>query len=129
MKKTILILGILVILGAFLVSSEEGVIQKRQMMGQELNELKQDFECPMNKVGGERYQGKADFDGKNCFAEKREGGCPYADKMKEDYGKIHKYGSYALIFGIGKLACIALIAFMVSVIFWLTHNWLVKGKK
>jgi hypothetical protein len=28
-----------------------------------------------------------------------------------------------------KLLSIALITFMVSAIFWLTHNWLVKGKK
>ena len=64
----------------------------------------------------------------------------YEDKDmmdKDDYGNMH-YGMmgkrgykdpYSMLgFGIVKLLCIAAITFMVSVIFWLTHNWLVKKK-
>ena len=42
------------------------------------------------------------------------------------YGMMGSYGGW---FGLIGILWLALAAFVVSVIFWLTYNWLVKGTK
>jgi len=45
-------------------------------------------------------------------------------------GKTMIYKSSGMFgFGLLKLVCFAIIVFIFSVIFWATHNWLVKKKK
>ena len=44
-------------------------------------------------------------------------------------GKTMMYKSSGILgFGLIKLVCFAVIAFVFSLIFWATHNWLVKKK-
>tara|TARA_Y100000034_G_scaffold5829_1_gene6464 strand:- start:10624 stop:10956 length:333 start_codon:yes stop_codon:yes gene_type:complete len=57
------------------------------------------------------------------------GSCGFAKSYmykKAGYGKI---GHGAFGSGILKIVYFAFAAFLFSIIFWLTHNWLVKGKK
>ncbi len=70
------------------------------------------------------------------------GNCPFASKMIDnnmrDYkahkGMMYKGGGNMMGYGASglwllKLVYFALAVFVFSVIFWLTHNWLVKKRK
>jgi hypothetical protein len=107
--KSILVIGVFLLLFAGLVFA---LGEKKETM------VKGDLKPTLYKEG---------------LAEKKVGCGGWDKTSKLDYKNKFHSGQNIVYAKLGwvivKLFSIALIAFMVSSIFWLTHNWLVKGKK
>jgi len=111
MKKIIMILGIFLLLNMGLVVSEEDVMKLAEKSADDSwdksEHIDKDFDCSY----------------KDKMTNYKSG--VYAHKM--EYGHKGAYGTFG--YGILKLVYIAMGAFIISSIFWLTRNWLVKNKK
>ena len=120
MKKIILVLGIVLLLSISLILAIEKEDMKPELTKDQLAEkgkwVMENYQdkggCGMGYAHKEAMIGKGDYANKECMMRK--------SKHNEVFGFIG--------FGIVKLLSLAIIAFMVSAIFWLTHNWLVKKK-
>ena len=113
MKKTMFILIAFLLVGSsFVLAQREGIVEGTTETGNSYNQH-MDGRENMMKCGG--------MMGYSSSKNKIGGG-----HMAYGMG-----GNTGLVFGMGlyKLFYFALAVFIFSVIFWLTHNWLVKHKK
>lgn len=104
----------MMILGIFILMNMSLVVSEEDVMKSELTEKSTDWNKSMAK----------EFD------------CSYKAKMMkspDNYKYAYKTGynrGYGMVgYGLLKLVYIAVGAFIVSLIFWLTRNWLVKNRK